>query len=71
MKYNLSSSVGPLNKAADGVHAFCLNMIYASACNYTVQAWQILDKAPATEQNILDKDFYLETLFLKPLEENI
>jgi hypothetical protein len=71
MKYNSSSSVGPLNKAADGLHAFCLNMIYSSACNYTVQAWQLLDKAPETEQNKLDRDFYLETLFLKPLEENV
>ena len=71
MKYNSTASVGPLNKAADGVHAFCLNMIYSSACNFTVQAWQLLEKAPETPQNKLDRDFYLETLFLKPLEENV
>jgi hypothetical protein len=71
MKYNSSSSVGPLNQAADGVHAFCLNMIYASACSMTVQAWQALDKAPDSPQNTADRDFYLETLFLKPLEENV
>ena len=71
MKYNSSSSVGPLNKAADGVHAFCLNMIYESACNYTVQAWQLLEKAPKTPQNESDREVYLETLFLKPLEENV
>ena len=71
MKNKLSSSVGPLNRAADNMHAFCLNMIYASACSMTVQAWQMLDKDTATPQNVADRDFYLETLFLKPLEENV
>ena len=71
MKYNSTASVGPLNQAADGVHAFCLNMIYSSACNYTVQAWMLLEKAPKTPQNESDREFYLETLFLKPLEENV
>jgi len=71
MKYHPSSSVGPLNKAADGVHAFCLNLIYSSACSMTVQAWQSLEKAPQTPQNVADRDFYLDTLFLKPLEENV
>jgi hypothetical protein len=46
-------------------------MIYSSACNYTVQAWQLLEKAPKTPQNDLDINFYLETLFAKPLEENV
>ena len=71
MKNILSSSVGPLNKAADNMHMFCLNMIYSSACNYTVQAWMLLEKAPKTPQNESDREFYLETLFLKPLEENV
>ena len=71
MKYNSTASVGPLNKAADGVHAFCLNMIYSSACNYTVQAYQLLEKAPKSVANEQDMKFYLETLFTKPLEENV
>ena len=56
MKNKLSSSVGPLNKAADNMHMFCLNMIYASACSMTVQAWQMLDKETATPQNIADRE---------------
>ena len=71
MKYNLSSSIGPLTKAADSTQAFCLNMIYSSACNYTVIAWQMLEKAEKTPQNEDDIKFYLETLFSKPLEENV
>ena len=62
---------GPLTKANENTHAFCLNMIYSSACNYTVLAWQMLEKAPPTPQNEDDIEFYLETLFLKPLEENV
>jgi|TARA_R100000479_G_C6358738_1_gene192111 hypothetical protein len=62
---------GPLTKAADNTHLFCLNLIYASACSMTVQAWQALEKAPKTPQNESDVKFYLETLFLKPLEENV
>ena len=62
---------GPLTKAADNTHLFCLNLIYASACSVTVQAWQMLEKAPKTPQNESDINFYLETLFAKPLEENV
>ena len=62
---------GPLTKAADNTHLFCLNLIYASACSMTVQAWQLLEKAPKTPQNESDVKFYLETLFSKPLEENV
>ena len=62
---------GPLTKAADNTHLFCLNLIYASACSMTVQAWQALEKAPKTPQNESDVKFYLETLFSKPLEENV
>ena len=62
---------GPLTEASDNTHLFCLNLIYASACSVTVQAWQMLEKAPKTPQNELDINFYLETLFEKPLEENV
>tara|TARA_B100002019_G_C21255427_1_gene593546 strand:+ start:1339 stop:1533 length:195 start_codon:yes stop_codon:yes gene_type:complete len=62
---------GPLTEAADNTHLFCLNLIYASACSMTVQAWQLLEKAPKTPQNDSDLEFYLETLFSKPLEENV
>ena len=62
---------GPLTRAADNTHLFCLNLIYASACTMTVEAWKMLEKAPKTPQNNLDSDFYLETLFAKPLEENV
>ncbi len=62
---------GPLTEAADNTHLFCLNLIYASACSMTVQAWQLLEKAPKNPQNDLDLQFYLETLFAKPLEENV
>jgi len=62
---------GPLTKASENTHAFCLNMIYSSACNYTVIAWQMLEKAEKTTQTDDDIKFYLETLFSKPLEENV
>jgi hypothetical protein len=62
---------GPLTEASNNTHLFCLNLIYASACSVTVQAWQMLEKAPKTPQNELDINFYLETLFEKPLEENV
>ena len=62
---------GPLTEASNNTHLFCLNLIYASACSVTVQAWQLLEKAPKTPQNELDINFYLETLFEKPLEENV
>jgi len=62
---------GPLTKASENTHAFCLNMIYSSACNYTVIAWQMLEKAEKTPQTDDDIKFYLETLFAKPLEENV
>jgi len=62
---------GPLTKASENTHAFCLNMIYSSACNYTVIAWQLLEKADKTPQTDDDIKFYLETLFSKPLEENV
>ena len=62
---------GPLTEASDNTHLFCLNLIYASACSMTVQAWQLLEKAPKNPQNDDDIKFYLETLFSKPLEENV
>jgi len=62
---------GPLTQADTNMYAFCTNMIYASACTMTVQAWQLLEKAPKTPQNESDCKFYLETLFSKPLEENV
>ena len=62
---------GPLTEASNNTHSFCLNLIYASACTMTVQAWQLLEKAPKTPQNESDCKFYLETLFSKPLEENV
>lgn len=71
MKHSSSSSVGPLNRVAENTQAFCLNMIYASACNYTVIAWQLLENAEKTPQTEDDIKFYLETLFSKPLEENV
>ena len=63
--------MGPLTTASENTRTFCLNMIYSSACNYTVIAWQLLEKAPQTPQNDDDIKFYLETLFSKPLEENV
>jgi len=71
MKNKTLSTPGPLTAASENMHAFCLNMIYSSACNYTVQAWQLLEKAPASPQNDDDIKFYLETLFSKPLEVNV
>jgi hypothetical protein len=62
---------GPLTKANENTHAFCLNMIYSSAGSRTVQAWQLLEKAPTAPQNDDDISFYLETLFSKPLEVNV
>ena len=62
---------GPLTEAADNTHLFCLNLIYASACSMTVEAWQLMNKAPKTPQNQQDANFYLDTLFSKPLEENV
>lgn len=63
--------MGPLTEANNSTQLFCLNLIYASACSMTVQAWQMLEKAPSSPQNDDDIKFYLETLFLKPLEENV
>jgi len=63
--------MGPLTEASNSTQLFCLNLIYASACTMTVQAWQMLEKAPSTPENDDDIKFYLETLFLKPLEENV
>ena len=62
---------GPLTQASENVHHFCLNLIYATACSMTVEAWQLIEKAPKTDSNKNDAAFYLETLFLKPLEENV
>ena len=71
MKNKTLSTPGPLTAASENTHAFCLNMIYSSACNYTVIAWQMLEKAEKTPQTDDDIKFYLETLFSKPLEENV
>ncbi len=71
MKDKTLSAPGPLTTASENTHTFCLNMIYSSACNYTVIAWQLLEKAPKTPQNDDDIKFYLETLFSKPLEVNV
>ena len=62
---------GPLTQADTNMYTFCANMIYSSACNFTIQAWQAVEKAPKTPQNDNDIKFYLETLFAKPLEENV
>ena len=67
---NLSAS-GPLHATQRNMELFCLNLIYASACSYTVQAYQLLEKAPKSVANEQDMKFYLETLFTKPLEENV
>jgi len=67
---NLSAS-GPLQVTKRNMELFCLNLIYASACSYTVQAYQLLESAPATVKTDADMKFYLETLFSKPLEENV
>jgi hypothetical protein len=61
----------PLSKATAAAHLFGLNMMYSSACVMTVKAWQALEDAPKTKQNLNDLNFYLEALFFKPLEENI
>ena len=63
--------MGPLTEASNSTQLFCLNLIYASACTMTVQAWQMLEKAPSTPENDDDISFYLETLFSKPLEVNV
>ena len=70
LKTKLSSS-GPLSRTQANMDMFCLNLIYATACNYTVQAYQLLEKAEPTKANQADIKFYLETLFSKPLEENV
>ena len=51
--------------------AFCLNLVYSSACTYTVQAYQKMASLPQTPETKDDMKFYLETLFMRPLEENI
>ncbi len=71
MKNKTLSAPGPLTTANENTHAFGLNMIYSSACNYTVIAWQMLEKAPSTPENDDDISFYLETLFSQPLEANV
>lgn len=62
---------GPLSKASENSQLFCLNLVYASACSMTVEAWQFMNKGPQTPQNQQDAKFYLDTLFSKPLEENV
>ena len=71
MKDKILSAPGPLTTASENTHIFCLNMIYASACDMTVKTLQVLEKSPETTENILDRDYYLEILFMKPLEENV
>jgi hypothetical protein len=71
MKNKILSTPGPLTEAAQNTHIFCLNMVYAGACDMTVKALQMLEGAPETTENILDRDYYLEILFMKPLEENV
>jgi len=61
------SASGPIAQTRQNADVFCLNLIYATACYGTVQAYQILEKAPATPANQADVKFYLETLFSKPL----
>jgi hypothetical protein len=70
LKTNISSS-GPLSETQANMDKFCLNLIYSGACHYTVQAYQLLEKAEASPTNEADIKFYLETLFARPLEENV
>ncbi len=70
LKTNLSAS-GPLAQSKLNTDTFCLNMIYSSACNYTWIAYDLLSKAESTPENDADMKFYLETLFTRPLEENV
>jgi len=63
--------VGPLNKSVRNMQLFCEALIYSSACTYTVQAYQTMDKLPETDATNDDMSFYLETLFSQPLEENV
>jgi len=66
-----SSTTGPISQTQRNMDAFCFNLIYASACHYTVIAYQTLAKQPETPANNDDLKFYLETLFSRPLEENV
>ncbi len=70
LKTELSSS-GPLTQSQRNMDIFCMNMMYSSACNYTWQAYELLEKAPQSPQNDADMKFYLETLFTRPLEDNV
>jgi hypothetical protein len=70
LKTELSAS-GPLAQTQKNMDIFCTNMLYSSACNYTWQAYALLEKANSTPQNDADMKFYLETLFTRPLEENV
>ena len=69
-KTELSSS-GPIAQSQKNMDMFCLNLIYSSACNYTWLAYELLSKAESTPENDADMKFYLETLFTRPLEENV
>ena len=62
---------GPISQTQRNMDAFCLNLIYASACHYTVQAYQSLQKAPETPQTNDDLKFYLETLFSRPFVKDV
>ncbi len=69
-KTELSSS-GPIAQSQKNMDMFCLNLIYSSACNYTWLAYELLSKSESTPENDADMKFYLETLFTRPLEENV
>jgi hypothetical protein len=51
--------------------AFCLNLVYSSACTYTVQAYQKMASLPQTPETKDDMKFYLETLFSQPYMKDL
>ena len=70
LKTELSAS-GPLAQSRRNVDVFCLNLVYATGCNGCIEAYQILAKAPETAANTADMNFYLGTLFSRPLVSDV
>jgi hypothetical protein len=71
MKDKTLSPPGTMELTRKNMDEFCANMLYASACNYTWLAYVAIAKAEPTPNSSADMKFYLETLFMRPLEENI
>ncbi len=71
MKDKTLSSPPTMELTRKNMDAFCSNMLYASACHGTWLAYVAMSKAEPTARLHADMKFYLETLFTRPLEENI